>query len=530
MINSMKPFLRKRLPLLILAIVSGQQAMAADPIAVDDTRTTLQNVPVTVNVLANDFDADADSLSVVSVNSPSNASVSVNEDGSILVTPAADMTGQIQFTYVITDNTSQSAPASASVTINVAAFSLRNETSNPNDRSLAAALDDLCPRLQLLPDTAINAGTSALRDRCLALYQLSLSDPAAAAEILNQLAPEEILAQSQVQQQFASRQTRNVQQRLLQLKQGVRGAQVGLFSPSGQALSGGSAGDMAFSPWGLFINGMLENGERDRTDYEASYDFDGNSITGGVDYRFNDRLIGGAAVGFNSNSLDYGQRSGSLDSTSASLLFYGTWYLTEWALDGVLGFGSGEVDSKRRIRYTDVTGDFAANTKGETTADQLMASITASYDWSIRAYTLTPFVSVDWSKNDLDAFEENGGGGWELAFDEQSTDSLLFSVGARGQFARSFSWGIWQPTASLALKSESKGQRDPIVARFAFDTDTTNTFDINADSPDKRYFEMALGSTFVLTEGWSAYVNYERLLGLEHVTSQQLTFGGRMEL
>lgn len=521
--------IKKQWPLYLL-LAAPITAMAADPIAVDDSRSTLQNVPVTINVLANDYDADNDSLSVVSVSTPTNASVVLNEDGSVLVTPAKDFTGTVRFTYVLTDNTGQSRNATGTVAINVAAFNLQSDALNANDRSLAAALDDLCPRLQALSDTSINAGTSALRDRCLALYQLALSDPAAAQNVLTKLAPEEMFAQSQVQQQFATRQTKNIQQRIMMLKQGAHGAQIGLVSGSGQAFTGGSAGDESYSPWGLFVNGVLDDGKRDRTENEAGYDYKGNGLTAGADYRISDSLIAGAAIGFNSNALDYSNRGGSLDSDVSNIMFYGTWYFNAWSFDGVLGYGRGSVDSKRHISYSDVGGLFTADAKGKTNSDQAIASATVSYDWSKAGYTVTPFFSLDWNVNHLDAFEENGGGGWELAFDKQSTSSFLASLGARGQFAKSYSWGVWQPTASLAWKNETKGQRDPIVARFAFDTDSNNTFDVYADSPDKTYFALGLGSTFVLTRGWSAYVNYERLIGLENITSQQLTFGGRMEL
>lgn len=526
----MKLLTKKQLPVYVLLANSISVAYAANPIAVSDSRVTLQNVSVTVNVLANDLDADGDALSVVSITQPSNGSAVLNQDGSILVTPNKDYVGTLTLTYQLTDNTRQSQDATGTVTVVVGAYSLKADALNGNDRSLAAALDNLCPRLQALSDTSINAGTSALRNHCLALYELSLTDPNAAASVLTKLAPEEMLAQGETQQRFASRQTRNVQQRLLMLKQGVRGAQIGLVSPTGQAFSGGAAGDESNSPWGLFVNGVLDDGKRDKTDLESGYNYSGNGITAGADYRFSASLIGGAAVGFNNSSLDYSHSDGSLDSKVANVLVYGTWYLNAWSFDGVAGYGRGKVDTKRNINYTDVSGPFSATAKGNTNSDQIMMSATVTYDWTKAAYTVSPFFSLDWSSNHVDSFEENDGGGWELAFDKQHTSSLVSSLGVRAQMAKSYSWGVWQPAGLFAWKNEAEGKRDPIVARFAFDTDTNNTFDVNAAKPDRTYFSLGLGSTFVFTKGWSAYVNYERLIGLEHITSQQFTFGARMEL
>jgi VCBS repeat-containing protein len=72
-------------------------------------------------VLANDFDADHDTLSTIKLTDPSHGTVTLNADGSFTYTPTAGYTGTDSFTYKVNDGSADSA--TATVTFNVAAGS-----------------------------------------------------------------------------------------------------------------------------------------------------------------------------------------------------------------------------------------------------------------------------------------------------------------------------------------------------------------------------------------------------------------------
>lgn len=86
------------------------------PVAVDDSATTDEDVPITIDVLANDLDLDGDSLTVVSTTPPANGTVTVNPDNTITYSPGLNFNGPITFTYQISDGTTT---ATATVTITV---------------------------------------------------------------------------------------------------------------------------------------------------------------------------------------------------------------------------------------------------------------------------------------------------------------------------------------------------------------------------------------------------------------------------
>ena len=86
------------------------------PIATNDTATTNEDTPVTVSVLANDRDVDADTLTVTSASSP-DGRVTLNANGTITFTPNADFNGVATVAYAISDGKGGTASATVAITV-----------------------------------------------------------------------------------------------------------------------------------------------------------------------------------------------------------------------------------------------------------------------------------------------------------------------------------------------------------------------------------------------------------------------------
>ncbi|HEY9080489.1 beta strand repeat-containing protein [Magnetovibrio sp.] len=90
------------------------------PVANNDTSSTYLDIPVTIDVLANDTDADNDTLTVSGKTNGTNGTVSIAANGSsVTYTPTAGYVGQDTFTYTVTDPGGKTN--TATVTVNVAA-------------------------------------------------------------------------------------------------------------------------------------------------------------------------------------------------------------------------------------------------------------------------------------------------------------------------------------------------------------------------------------------------------------------------
>jgi len=91
------------------------------PVSNDDAATTTEGTSIDIDILANDTDADGDSLSISSVSQPANGSVVVNADETITYTPITGFTGEDSFTYTVDDGKGGTSSATVIITVNPAA-------------------------------------------------------------------------------------------------------------------------------------------------------------------------------------------------------------------------------------------------------------------------------------------------------------------------------------------------------------------------------------------------------------------------
>ncbi|WP_156904887.1 Ig-like domain-containing protein, partial [Ferrimonas senticii] len=85
------------------------------PVAEDDSATTDEDTPVTIDVLGNDSDDDA--LTVTVASSP-NGTVVINDDGTLTFTPNANFNGDTTISYTVTDANGATNSATVTVTVN----------------------------------------------------------------------------------------------------------------------------------------------------------------------------------------------------------------------------------------------------------------------------------------------------------------------------------------------------------------------------------------------------------------------------
>ena len=91
--------------------------IADPPVAVNDSAVTDEDTSAVIAVLANDSDADGDTLTVTGLTQPANGTAVLNADGTVTYTPAANFNGADSFTYTVSDG-STTATATVSITVN----------------------------------------------------------------------------------------------------------------------------------------------------------------------------------------------------------------------------------------------------------------------------------------------------------------------------------------------------------------------------------------------------------------------------
>ena len=88
------------------------------PVVGDDSATVDEDNPVTINLLDNDSDPDGDTITIASVDSPSNGTIVDNGDGTISYTPDPNWNGTESFAYTISDDKGRTATGTITVTVN----------------------------------------------------------------------------------------------------------------------------------------------------------------------------------------------------------------------------------------------------------------------------------------------------------------------------------------------------------------------------------------------------------------------------
>ncbi len=107
------------------------------PVAGDDSLSTAEDTAKTVDVLANDSDADGDPLTVTGATDPTHGTTVVNPDDTITYTPDAGWSGTETFDYTISDGNGGTDTGTVNVTVTAAA----NTPPVAGDDSLSTAED-----------------------------------------------------------------------------------------------------------------------------------------------------------------------------------------------------------------------------------------------------------------------------------------------------------------------------------------------------------------------------------------------------
>ena len=103
---------------LLIDAVSAGESSNTPPTAVNDNAATNEDNSTTIDVTANDTDADGDLLDVTGVTQGSWGTVALNANDTITYTPSANFNGGDTFTYTINDGNGGQATGTVTVTVN----------------------------------------------------------------------------------------------------------------------------------------------------------------------------------------------------------------------------------------------------------------------------------------------------------------------------------------------------------------------------------------------------------------------------
>ncbi|HET6604628.1 MAG TPA: autotransporter domain-containing protein [Xanthomonadaceae bacterium] len=411
------------------------------------------------------------------------------------------------------------------------------------------AIDALCPALFAMQ--GLTPEQADLLARCLELVEGSGDSPGDVADALQELIQDVALTQVNSAMLIARAQFDNLNARIAALRSGASGGR-GLALQTSDGLlplsllpgqdgeSGGAGSEVGadFSRWGFFAAGTIGRGEVEAGGSRPEYDFDTAGLTAGVDYRVNDALIAGAAVGYAQHDVDVAGNGGMVETTGWSVSAYGTWYRNDsWYVDGVLSYGSNSYDIERRIVYEIATSSGVTRVDQTATADsdgsQISFAVSVGRDFQRGAWNLGPYLRATYTRVDFDSYEESlisgqPGAGLGLAVDPRDMDSVSGVLGGKVTYTMSRDWGVLMPHLNVEWEHQFQDDSQRVVSRFLHDP-TRTAFVIDGEETDSDYFNIGFGLSALWPGGKSAFVYYEHLVGNDDVDQGNLAIGIRIE-
>lgn len=541
-------------------------AGAAAPITVNPPALSLQGGPGETPTATFTITAGTPPFALVSANpegrgSFSNANPGLNETVTYGFRIPGAATDQDQFIDTITVTGADGATATVVATTTAVVGGIGQDdideamqaiASTPPQREMAALISAICPAGVAEPQ--LQEDCNAVVGGALAPDGSPLIDQASVA--LGQVTTDAASAPVNASQTSIQSQARNIGMRIAALHSGVggfsaRGLSINIDGqnlPAGQladelmrtlgASHGGAAGSdtaLDFGRWGVFINGSVSGGDKDRTDNVAGYDFDSISLTLGADYRFSDNLVAGAALGYSRNDTDLDANGGDLETDGFNLSLYGTYYKESGLyLDGILNYGRNNYDQRRNIRYTIGTVDVNQAALSDFDGSQWSAAFGGGYSMSRGALAFGPTVHLEYIKTDVDGFRERmrdptaPGGGWAASIRRQEVDSFNIQLGGEVSYAMSTSWGVLLSNAQLEWVHEFEDGAQNVVGHLLQDTSGTR-FSLPTDALDQDYFNLGLGLSAQFAQGRSGYIHFRKLLGYSDLDAYTIAAGFRLE-
>lgn len=412
-----------------------------------------------------------------------------------------------------------------------------------NTQSTLEELPGLSPEQKQMAQMLTGACVGAfgdLLDRCAEILQGDFDD-AELKDILQQLLPTEVGSMGSTGIKLGTTQLKNLMQRLSGLRRGQRGFSadgltfniqgeslpVGrILTSASEPLGGGASSDIQENEkFGFFIHGKINVGDKDQTDRETGFEFSTQGVTVGMDYRFNDELVMGAAFGYGHTNTRYDQSRGEMDANAISASFYGSYYLPEsFYVDWVLAYGFHDYEVDRNIHYDEA--DYAASSTPEGNQYDVAVSFGKDVNW--QQWQLSSYARMEYQVMDIESYQESGGHGFALRIGEQAVNSFTTVLGGQLVFNWSQSWGVLSPAARFEWEHQYMDSSRNITASFVNSGTNGGALSIATENTDRNYFNVGASLNATFDYGRSAFVLYETRLGQNDISSHMIEIGVRI--
>ncbi len=256
------------------------------------------------------------------------------------------------------------------------------------------------------------------------------------------------------------------------------------------------------SQWRGFVTGGGQQQDFDSQDSSSSADGNGYNLNLGGSYRLNDAWRVGVALGLYGQDLEVGAANSDYSLNSYLATAFAQYQENRWWADLAVSVGSLDYDNLERSLNL---GQVKRTEKGDTDGNLWGVSGRVGYDIAQPGseWHLSPFLSADYVKIDVDGYAEDGNRSTALTFDDQQRDSRRLGAGIQGRY---------QLTPQTAVFAEYSHQReyedDTNQVRAELNSLPGIDFELQGYTPGDKLDSATVGVSHQLTQDLSLRGGY----------------------
>ena len=454
--------------------------------AVDDSATTSQGYPVTVDVTGNDIGGPFTAVQVASAPAHGTATVS---GLSIVYSPDPQFVGTDSFTYRNTGGTATSAPATVNITVNA-----RPDPSN--DKTVVGLIQAQTQAATQMAETQIDNFNS----RMDALHGDGYATDSQGVTVQSGLPSERPGATSAFAEEKAATEKTEA------ARQATGRALSKEDKTLDRAVNRMKALESAFSIWsaGSIRVGRLTGGNQvDSTHLSSS------GLSLGADYRLNRFLSIGLGTGLGATQADIGSDGSNTRARAYNLAAYAVLRPTDYSfIDALIGYGVMDFTSKR---FISADGTFAT---GKRNGSEVFGALSAGLQYRSAHWLLEPYTRLQFVQGTLGAFTEAGSAGNTLAFNRQTFGTSSLNLGFKGKFTETFDLGNQTIKASPFVRAEFQHDltRTASAGVSWADIPGTQVYSVSLPGVDNNRILFGLGTELDI-EGFLLLLEYQNTFG-----------------
>lgn len=269
-----------------------------------------------------------------------------------------------------------------------------------------------------------------------------------------------------------------------------------------------SSGECREEALAFWTDGFVNTGSNRARGAEDN-NFTTYGLSAGMDYRLSPRAVVGFGIGYGNDRTDVGEHDSRSEGDALGLAAYlSVNPLSEVYIDALLGYNRIRFDSRRYVT-ADPSNGYA---HGSRDADQLFASLTASYEYRHGPLSLAPYARINGSYTRLDAYSERGGGVYGLSYEEQDLRYVTSFLGLRSGYDIQTNVGVLTPRVGLAW-GHNFSRNEDYRMRYTDQGSDGLLYRLSPDPMDTNFMDLDLGLDLSLGRAWRVGLSYKTALG-----------------